>query len=154
MDQREIKQKIRKLKKLELKFRYGFSFEYIERKGSSGSSDSLPLVWKEFFSLNSIDSGKAKYTLPMLERMDTEQLKRVIDEFWFHLYFRIYQERGFRMELQEPGLMDYLGLPYDADQNMVRKRFRELCRQFHPDEGGDQDKFIELLDMMERYDKK
>lgn len=154
MDQREVKQKIRKLKKLELKFRYGYSFEYIEKNGSSDSLDSLPLVWKEFFNLSPSGTDKVRYSLSILERMDKEQLKQVIDEFWFHLYFRMYQERGLRMEVLEPGLLDYLRLPYDADQAMVRKRFRELCRQLHPDEGGDQEKFIELMDMMERYEMK
>ena len=67
----------------------------------------------------------------------------------------MYQEKGILMlDVQEPELLSYLGLPFDADKSLIKKRFRELCKTYHPDDGGDIDKFIELMDMMKRYDTK
>lgn len=152
MDKKELKQKIRKLKKLELMNRYGLSGEYIRNNADSNDIDKLPLVWKEFFDLNHAAGSTARYTLPALELMDENELKQVYDEFWFWVYYRMYQEKGIQMmEVQNPELLSYLGLPYDADQCMVKKRFHELCKQYHPDEGGRQDKFVELIQMMEKY---
>jgi DnaJ-class molecular chaperone len=39
-----------------------------------------------------------------------------------------------------------LGLPYDADKNTIKKRFRELAKKYHPDTGGDSMKFIQLME--------
>lgn len=39
---------------------------------------------------------------------------------------------------------------YDADINAVKKKFRELAKEYHPDVGGDSEKFI---DLMENYRK-
>ena len=58
------------------------------------------------------------------------------------------------LDVQEPELLSYLGLPFDADKSLIKKRFRKLCKTYHPDDGGDIDKFIELMDMMKRYDTK
>jgi hypothetical protein len=155
MDDKELKKKIRKLKKLELMFRYGFTQDYIEKNSSSQKIERLPLVWKEFFCLNNINVNKVRYTLHTLEQMDKEQIKQVFGEFWFRVYYRMYQEKGIQMtELQEPELMEFLGLPYDADQITIRKRFRELCKSYHPDEGGDTEKFIELMKIKDIYEQK
>ncbi len=152
MHRKELKQKLRKLKKLEMRLRYGFSYHYIEENACSRQLEELPLVWKEMFCLQEHQSAKNRYTLDRLERMNEEELGRVFEEYWFRLYFRMYQEKGMQMtELQDPELLTFLGLPYEADAEMVKKRFRELCKLYHPDVGGDQEKFIELMEMIEKH---
>jgi hypothetical protein len=155
MDGKELKQKIRKLKRLELMFRYGFSMEYIEKNSSALHLEKLPLVWKEFFDFGQSGSQKPRYSYQALEKMDKEQVKQVFGEFWFRVYYRMYQEKGLQMgDVQEPELLAFLGLPYDADQAAIRRRFHELCKAYHPDEGGDTDKFIELMKIREKYELK
>lgn len=155
MDEKELKQKIRKLKRLELKFRFGFSNEFLEKNSSNEKIEKLPLVWKEFFNLGNSDNHKARYAFSDLLQMDKEGIKQVFGEFWFFVYYRMYQENGVHMvDVQEPELLAYLGLPYDADQAAIKKRFRELCKEYHPDEGGDSDKFIELMKLKERFGMK
>jgi len=155
VQRKELKQKLRKLKKLELKLHYGIPFDSVREYTSSGNTDRLPLVWSEFFNLHESVNNKARYSINILEKMNNDELKQVLNEFWFQLYYCIYKEKGIRMlDLQEPELLAFLDLPYDADKNVIRKRFRVLCKTYHPDEGGDKDKFIELMDMMDRYDVK
>lgn len=152
MNEKELKQKIRKLKKLELKIRYGFSEEFINKPSSADKIDRLPLVWKEFFNLGTQSGSKARYSFDDLKRMDKDGLKQVFEEYWFFVYYRMYQDNGLYTEqMPKPELLEYLGLPFDADQAALRKRFRELCKQYHPDEGGDPQKFIELMQMKEKY---
>ncbi len=152
MDDKELKQTIRRLKKLELMTRYGFSKEYLKKSTSVQYIDKLPLVWKEFFDLSN-SNPKARYSFLKLEKMDKEQMKQVIGEYWFLVYYQMYCSGGNQMtEIQAPELLSYLGLSFDADQNAVRRRFRELCKAYHPDEGGDAEKFIELLKMKEKFE--
>ena len=152
MNEKELKQKIRKLKRLELKIRYGFSEEFISMSSSAEKIDKLPLVWKDFFDLGNSGSSKARYRFDELKMLDKDSLKRVFGEFWFFVYYRIYHDNG-RIYSQEPEpeLLDFLGLPYDAEQASLKKRFRELCKLYHPDEGGDHYKFIELMKIKEKY---
>lgn len=155
MEEKQLKQKIRKLKRLELKFRYGFSKEFIEKGSSADKIERLSLVWKDFFDLEGSGRKTARYTLGELLVMDKDQLKQVFGEFWFFVYYRMYRDNGLpTADMQEPELLNFLGLPYDADQAAVRKRFRELCREYHPDDGGDSDKFIELMKIKEKYGMK
>jgi len=155
MQRSELKQKIRTLKKLELKLRYGLSFNYVTENTSSKEIDKLPLVWKEFFCLHESDRNSTRYSFNRLAQMEKDELKQVFDEFWFQVYYRMYQDKGILMlDVPEPELLSYLGLPFDTDKSLIKKRFRELCKTYHPDDGGDKDKFIELMDMMERYDLK
>lgn len=152
MYEKELKQKIRKLKRLELKIRYGFSDEYIKSGASADKIDKLPLVWKDFFDLGSSTGSKARYKFDDLKRMDKDSLRHVFGEFWFFVYYRIYHENGtYSSHDPEPELLEYLGLPYYADQAAIRRRFRELCKQYHPDDGGDSNKFIELMKIKERF---
>lgn len=152
MAEKELKQKIRKLKKLELMFRYGFSKEYIDQHLTVQQLERLSLVWKEFFDLTNSGSRKARYSYHDLEKMDKEQMAQVFGEFWFTVCYRMYKENGIQMmDVQNPELLTYLGLPYDADQSAIRKRFRELCKSCHPDEGGDAEKFIELMKIKDKF---
>ena len=152
MDNRELKQTIRRLKRLEMMTRYGFSKEYLNQNTSNRILDQLPLVWKEFFDLNN-SNPKANYSFSKLERMDKEQLKQTIGEYWFQVYYKMYCENGAQInDVLPPELLSYLELPFDADLSAVKKRFRELYKTCHPDEGGDADKFIELMRMRDKYD--
>lgn len=154
MDNKELKQTIRRLKKLELMTRYGFSKEFLDKNASSGFIDKLPLVWKEFFDLNNCVPN-SRYSFNRMKLMDKDQIKQVIGEFWFMVYYKMYCEHGTQIvDIQAPELLSYLGLPFDADQTAVRKRFRELCKEWHPDEGGDPEKFMELIRMKERFEIK
>lgn len=152
MEDRELKQKIRRLKRLELKIRYGFSEGFINKNTSADKIDKLPLVWKDFFDLSSSGSNKTRYKLNELKQMDKDSIRQVFGEYWFFVYYRMYHDNGhYTSQEPEPELLDFLGLPYNADQAIVRRRFRELCKQYHPDEGGDRYKFIELMKMKEKF---
>jgi hypothetical protein len=152
MDEKELKQKIRKLKRLELKIRYGFSEEFINKNTSADKIEKLPLVWKDFFDLSSSGINKARYKFNELKQMDKDSIKQVFGEFWFFVYYRMYHANGLNTSNEpEPELLDFLGLPYNADQAAIRRRFRELCKQYHPDEGGDQYKFLELMKVKEKF---
>jgi len=147
MKERELKQKIRRLKKLEIKIRYGFSEEFIKNNSNADKIDKLPLVWKDFFA-----GSRARYKFEDLKKMDKDGIKRVFEEYWFFVYYKIYHDKGlYSNQMPQPELLEYLGLPYDADQEALKKRFRQLCKLYHPDEGGDQDKFIELMKIKEKY---
>lgn len=50
------------------------------------------------------------------------------------------------------GEKDYpaiLGLPTDADTAAVRRRYRQLAREHHPDQGGNEEKFKEITEAYE-----
>ncbi len=152
MDGKELKQTLRRLKRQELMLRYGFAKEYIDRNISSHVLDTLPLVWKEFFDLSN-SNPKARYSFSTLVKMDKEQVKQVIGEYWFTFYYKIYCENTMQAGgFPAPELLSYLGLPFDADHTAVKKRFRELYKTCHPDEGGNADQFIELMKMRDKYD--
>lgn len=145
----EIKRKIRKLKKLEIKIRFsnfGFSREDFPEKAKH-----IRLIWDDFFDLNDCSGKKAKYSLHKLLSMDKDEFKEVISEFFFSVYFIYYRENGIvNADLYDPNLLAQFGLPYNADRKAIKKRFRELAKKYHPDTGGDSTKFVEL---MENYKK-
>lgn len=145
----EIKRKIRKLKRLEVKIRFGNSG--FSEQGLSDKMKHVKLIWDEFFDLNEKDRGKARYSLAGLSAMEKVALENVISEFFFNVYYRYYKENGIvTADLYNPSLLVEFGLPCDADRNTIKKRFRELAKKYHPDTGGDSTKFIEL---MESYKK-
>ena len=47
-----------------------------------------------------------------------------------------------------------MGLPPYATPEEIKKRFRELAHQFHPDKGGDSEKMIRLLELYEQFSSK
>ena len=137
----ELKKKLRQLKKLEARLRFG--------------SDTLPAgkdaVWDAFFDLQERGRGKARYPLELLLAMDREQYRAVLDEYFFSVYYRIYQDNGILHEgLFDPARLARFGLPPDADAEQVKSKFRKLALRLHPDMGGDAEEFIEL---MENYRK-
>jgi hypothetical protein len=104
------------------------------------------LVWDEFFDLHVPDPKKAKYTLNRLAAMNPDQLTDVIGEYFWSVFYRFYQENGLgNSPIYDPGILLQMGLPCDADSTTIKKRFRALAKQVHPDTGGDSDRFIELI---------
>lgn len=138
MDIAEVKKKLRKLKRLENTLR------------TSGQLKDCPvLVWDSFFDLsdnNGQTKKKTRYDLNQLCKLSHEQLKAVIDEYWAYVYGELFQESKIqgRLFYDRDALIE-LGLPFDADETAVKKRFRELAKKHHPDTGGDAAKFIELM---------
>ncbi|MFY9382232.1 MAG: J domain-containing protein [Eubacteriales bacterium] len=133
MDIISIKKKIRKLKKLEIQIRFGCD-KYCNQ----------PLLWSEFFDL----TGKknVKYPLSYLFTIDNNEYRRIADEFLDFVYSKLFEH----LSIQDgycfdKALLIKLDLPYDADITAIKKRFRELAKLYHPDMGGDAQKFIELM---------
>ncbi|HNX14262.1 MAG TPA: J domain-containing protein [Oscillospiraceae bacterium] len=139
----EVKQKLRKLKRLECALR------------ASGQLKTVPvLVWDNFFDLSE-NSGqtrkKTRYDLNQLCELSREELKTVIDGYWAFVYGELFQDNLIQGRLfYDRDALIQLGLPFDADETAVKKRFRELAKQYHPDVGGDAAKFIELMNLYRR----
>lgn len=131
----EAKHKLRELKHLEAKLRQG------------EHTAPLSLVWDSFFDLKeAIPTGKAKYPLQVLLRMSRDQYKAVLDEYWSFVYFELFQQEDSQLHIEyDSQTLLQLDLPFDADEQAVKKRFRELAKRYHPDAGGDAAKFVELM---------
>src|SRR5262245_14334020 len=137
----QLKRKLRQLKQLELTIRF---------KGQD-VPEHPALVWDAFFSTKDRDPPPVKYPLPHLLQMDHEELKAAIDESFFRVYFQNYQEQGLaQADVYDPQLLALLGLPPYAGLAEIKQRFRALAQQYHPDHGGDADRFIELVSVYER----
>lgn len=143
-----IKKKLRDIKKQEMRIR----FPNAQYNCSPEINDHIRrrLVWNEFFSNNGINKS-IRYSLDMLSSLDKEEFRKVIDEFFYAVYYRYYLENGINAaDLYDPCILGSLGLPPDAGADMIKKRFRELAKKYHPDKGGNSDDFIKLI---EAYNK-
>ncbi|HEX2947568.1 MAG TPA: DnaJ domain-containing protein [Clostridia bacterium] len=172
---REIKRKLRELKKLEVRIRFGGSSHAANLKDATLERPvGIPLIWDEFFHLEErpkhgkpddrrekplrtkpVCTGaadvKARYTLADVAAMSHEEYRNVIDEFFFNVYYKYYTENGITgTQLYDPELLSRMGLPADAGAEDIKRRFRELAKKYHPDVGGNEAEFIEL---MENYRK-
>jgi len=131
----DVKRRTRKLKQTERVIRFG------------GRDAPAPLVWDDFF-------GK-RYTLEALAAMDREAYKRTIDEYFAHVYYAYYQENGNVFpDSYDPAALAELGLPPDAGAADVKRRFRELAKERHPDTGGDAAGFIALMEVYKQISRK
>jgi len=131
-----MKYKLRQLRKLEQAIRFNGQPNEPARK----------LVWDVLFSTKPGVSN-VKYPLPMLVAMSEADYKGVIEEFFSRLYYQSYKEDGMSIgDVHDPQLLELLGLPSYADLHEVKKRFRELAMRYHPDHGGDSEKFMKLMD--------
>lgn len=140
MDIVEIKRRLRDLKRLEMKLRFG-----------SAKVERPALAWDVFFDTRETGAGKAKYTVKELAGMNRDQYKSVISEYWNFVYNRLFNECDLQAGMNfDTGILLKWGLPYDADAAGIKKRFRELAKLYHPDTGGDEGQFIAL---MEDYQK-
>jgi hypothetical protein len=135
-----LKHKLRQLRKLEKTIRFKGKTNVTGRK----------LVWDVYFSTKP-GNANVKYPLPQLVAMSEAEYKRVIEEYFFRIYYQSYKEDGLSIgDVYEPQLLELLGLPPHAGYLDVKKRFRELAMQYHPDHGGDANKFIELIGVYEK----
>lgn len=147
----EIKRKIRKLKKLEMKIRYQSMNYQDSNHVILGNSKGIGLVWDEFFDLHKECAKKVKYPINRLALMNKDEIKDVISEYFYIVYYRFYKENGITdVHLYDPEILTQMGLPINADSSEIKKKFRELAKKYHPDTGGDSTKFIELMENYER----
>lgn len=143
----EIKRKLRKLKKSEIKIRFGGSVHAANYKlQKSGQPEHIPLVWDQFFHINGHEYKKGRYSLTDIAAMNSDEYKKVIDEFYFMVYYRYYTENGITgAHLYDPEILKWMGLPLDAGADDIKRKFRELAKKHHPDTGGDEAGFIRLM---------
>lgn len=144
----ELKRKIRKFKKLEIKIRFGQNDAVHDgKKGTSADRPNGPLVWDEFFDLHESGLKSVKYPMSRLAAMDKDAFKEVVSEFFYYVYHRMYEENGLAfVHSYDPEMLAQMGLRYDADSGAVKRKFRELAMKHHPDKGGESAKFIELVE--------
>jgi hypothetical protein len=136
MDMDELKRKLRALKRLEAQIRFK---NLLTRQHKQ-------YVWNEYFSTKNVKDGSVKYNMNNLLEMDREKLKEVFDEYFYHVYFQYYKENGITAEgMYDNTLLSNLGLPLDSSMETIKSKFRELAKKYHPDLGGDSEKFIELV---------
>jgi len=132
----ELKRKLRQLKKMEAHIRFR----------DSRPSQHQQYVWNEYFSTKDENDSSVKYNINGLMGMDRQRLKEVFDEFFYHVYFQYYKENGIPAEgMYDITLLSNLGLSPDSSTEMIKRKFRELAKKYHPDHGGDSSKFIELV---------
>lgn len=144
MDVKELKNKLRKLKRIEAKLRYGaVKVEYPS------------LVWNKFFDLSEKNNPYVKYTWNELKSLSHSELKLIIEEYWASVYSGIMDSKSLQEEKNyDRSILEQLELPLNADETMVKERFRNLAKQYHPDAGGDPYKFIELMELYRKlYEK-
>ncbi|MGB8454429.1 MAG: J domain-containing protein [Anaerocolumna sp.] len=145
----EIKRKVRNLKRVELKIRFHL-VDFSESNNKLTKTNKIKLVWDEFFDLHENTSKSVKYPMNQLAEMSKDELKNVVGEFYYAIYYQFYKENGMLdMSFYNPDILAQLGLHFDADSGAVKKRFRELAKIYHPDTGGDGAKFIELIEQFE-----
>jgi hypothetical protein len=135
-----LKHKLRQLRKLEQKIRSNFQ----------PVRSTCSLIWDVFFSTQP-GERPVKYPLSKLVTMSEEQYRLVIEEYFLRVYYQTWKENGLAMgDMYDPQLLEMLELqPYAGFQD-IKKRFRELAMRYHPDRGGDSEKFIELMGIYEQ----
>lgn len=137
----ELKHKLRQLKKIENKIRFG----------KTPPKPTNKLIWDSFFSTKDVNDSSVKYCMNCLMQMERTEIKAIIDEYFFHIYYQVCKETGGSIKnVYDPNMLKILGLPPYSSISDIKKRFRELAKIYHPDLGGESEKMIELLDV---YDK-
>lgn len=137
MDCDELKRKLRQLKKLEAQIRF--------KKTENNKIENY--IWEQYFSTKNEGDTSVKYNMISLLCLEQEKLKEVFEEYFYSVYFQYCKENGISLEgVYDSKLLALLGLPYDASAEAIKTRFRELAKKYHPDMGGDSDKFRELMD--------
>jgi hypothetical protein len=142
LDSRQLKQKLRQLKKIELIVRFGSA-------DTASVGHRRPLIWDSFFSDKT--GIRPKYPFATLFVMNSEGRKRVFADYLYTVYTEGYKERGMLLpaEFDYHALFDF-DLPAGASREDVKKRFRELAHIAHPDHGGSNEAMAALL---EQYHK-
>jgi DnaJ-domain-containing protein 1 len=136
----QLKRKLRQLKKLEMAIRFK----------DRPMTNTQKLIWDVFFSTRAKNDIPVKYPLSYLLKMSREELKAIVEEYFYRVYFQNFQENGLAADVYDPQLLALLGLPPHAGMLEIKQRYRELAKRYHPDHGGDSQKFIELVEIYER----
>ena len=141
MDIEELKKKLREIKRLEKNIRFH----------NCSKERNIKLVWDKFFSTKDINDYSVKYNLANLLAMDHKSFKEVVNEYFYEVYYQFYKENGLvGEEIFDPRLLSMLGLSAGSSMEDIKKRFRELAKKYHPDCGGDSERFIELIEVYEK----
>lgn len=145
----DIKRKLRELKKLEMKIRStNFDLQKNSKK-SFREFENTELVWNKFFDLKNETTKNVKCSIMELSKMTKDEFKDVISEYFYYVFYSSYKESDLSdYSIIDTEILIQLGLPIYADNADIKRRFREFAKTYHPDNGGDSDKFIE---MMEKY---
>ena len=135
-----LKRRLRSLKKAELRLRFG--------DAAPGSPSELrPLVWDAWFDLRETGAGRARYSRSALAAMTETQLAAVVEAYFFAVFEALYGRDGASgARLYDPELLARLGLPPEADAAAIKRRFRRLALESHPDTGGDAAEFRAVLE--------
>lgn len=145
----DIKRKLREIKKLEMKIRSTNFYLQKNNKKSLGEFENIELVWNKFFDLKNETAKNVKYSIMVLSKMTKDEFKDVISEYFYYVFYTSYKESEFSdYPIIDPEILIQLGLPIYADNADIKRRFREFAKTYHPDNGGDSARFIE---MMEKY---
>lgn len=142
MNRDDLKRLLRRLKKKEIASR----FPNVVPKADM-------LVWSKYFSIK----GKKKgiiYPFNTLSEMNRNQIKNAVDDYETAFYYQLFMQYGMTESGSiNPELLIKLGLNSNADMAEVKKRFRKLASETHPDHGGDVDDFIRIRGIYEEIVK-
>lgn len=139
----QLKQKLRALRQAEI----GIRFKYRQPDFKPGDP-RMRLVWNDFFALKPGPRSTSRYSLDELLKLDHEQVKQIIADYFAFVYFQYYRENGLTFDAgYDPHLLAQIGLSPQAGPDDIRKRFRELAKKYHPDAGGNSGQFIQLMDV-------
>ena len=138
MDADRLKRFLRELKKKEVRMTCGLlGVECV----------SMSYVWDSFFDLKKPYKKGARYTLDELLFMSDEEFEEVVDEYFFEIVDRL------NYHVQHV-LHPVLKLPINSDMETVKKKFRELAKEMHPDTGGSIEEFLALYEAYELFKRK
>jgi DnaJ-class molecular chaperone len=79
--------------------------------------------------------------------MSDAEFEEVVDEYFFEIVDRL------NYHVQHV-LHPVLKLPINSDMETVKKKFRELAKEMHPDTGGSIEEFLALYEAYELFKRK
>ncbi len=154
----DIKRKLRELKRFEIGLRTGNyntpNKNIIINKDKTLLFDKNgnALIWDKFFHLKDTINKQAKYSLEDLSTMSKEEFTDIINEYFYQVYYMHYKEKGFTSDsLIDGDILSELGLPLNSSYDDVISSVREHVKAYHPDNGGDVGKFIEIMNIYKQF---
>ena len=110
-------------------FRLQITPTIIQLKPTVSASDNQLIV-----DDNSIKLAEYYLNLTNLDNATSENVSKILANFWKN--FHAYEDREIHLT--------QMGLSKHASWEQIQSRYRELAKQYHPDKGGDDKKFIKL----------